>query len=230
MDLVIATTCADFKFHELALTYKTFFDNLSLPKSTPIYINIDQYGHGEASHFCAKIASMFSDSVSVNIKEPNFPLAVKWCYEQTSKHDYVLSTEDDWFLHDRIDITKLISMLEAYDQVALRAYPRYDRHPWCLGPNIAKGKTLGILANLLRPDKNPEQWIRQNYNSTSTCFYPPLPSRIIIEDIGRQQNYYVRNSRTEEQFVNYEVKDGTNWNNNISLLDQSELVRRSRSS
>jgi len=93
-----------------------------------LIINIDPVGENVSPQKVVKVAQQYFPNVIYNIaKEPSFPKAVKWIWSQATA-PYILHWEDDVDILRKIDINKMIRILQNHPKISsLRLYK--DRTP-----------------------------------------------------------------------------------------------------
>jgi len=88
-----------------------------------LIINIDPVGEKVKPKIILKIAKQYFENIVYNFaKQPSFAKAVKWCWN-SSNTSYVFHIEDDWTINRKIDVTKMINILDKYNDLSsLRLY------------------------------------------------------------------------------------------------------------
>jgi len=172
-------------------TFKSFTENLFKEKDRyRLFINIDCIGDEKDIPKMLEICNKYFDEVYYRTsREPSFPKAVLWLWEQACKtdSDFIFHLEDDWSLFRYTNIDHLINILNKYKDLAcLRLYkedipniktPRlfnkiYDYHDegffisrdssdqFGLNPVLIKKEYIKEALPLLKEDINPEKQMR----------------------------------------------------------------------
>lgn len=112
-------------------TINSFFKNLFndyLEKGHRLHlvINIDPIG-GEDSKYFIRCLGDYLDVSSISIpKQASFPKAFKYVWSNVyADADYVFHLEDDWELLRKVDLLKLINILEKENDLALLRLPAF---------------------------------------------------------------------------------------------------------
>lgn len=172
-------------------TYESFsknIKNIDLSKCV-LYINIDPIPNDEGlQKETIEVAKKYFGNVIYRVpKEPNFTLAVNYCW-CSAYTPYIFHIEDDWLLTTEIDMNE-VSILFQKDnvlEIILRAYPyKYDK--LALSPSIWKYELYKVFAGRLKVDINPEVQLRdcrfsKYFNQDSII---TLGTKPIVKDIGR---------------------------------------------
>lgn len=177
----------------LQATLKSFFKGLfseNIDKFRLI-INIDLIGDEryipeDVLNICKSYFK--NDKLIYNIsKNPSFPKAVKWVWEN-SDADYIFHLEDDWLLNKKIDINHMIDILDKYSNLACLRLPKHNISSnkkvmkmfdciyeynsdgfyiaeqrgtqFGLNPNLIKKEFIKKALPLMVDDKNPEKQFR----------------------------------------------------------------------
>lgn len=107
--------------------FKNLFDDyLKKGHRLHLVINIDPVG-GEDSKYFIKCFSDYLVIESVNMPiQASFPKAFKYVWSNVyADADYVFHLEDDWELLQKVDLLKLINILEKEDDLALLRLPAF---------------------------------------------------------------------------------------------------------
>lgn len=88
-----------------------------------LILNIDPIGEKIKPEKVAKVAKLYFDNVTYRVaKEPSFPKAVKWVWEN-SDAPYIFHIEDDWDITRKININHMIKIMVKHKQLSsLRLY------------------------------------------------------------------------------------------------------------
>ncbi len=157
-----------------------------------LIINVDPVGEDISPEQVIKVAKIYFKNIIYNIpKEPSFPKAVKWIWS-ASAAPYIFHWEDDVFILKKIDISKMINILESYsDLSSLRLYKHntpnsksfhtfgsvwhyneegfYIAERWQeqfgLNPILIKREFIKKAVPLIKEDCNPEKQFRATNKS-----------------------------------------------------------------
>ncbi len=181
--IIDITTTATIRPELLEKTYSTFWENIfsKCDYDFRLVINIDPIGDDV---YCQgdvlRVAESFFSKVVYNCPQtPNFSLAVKWVWSNSTS-DYVFHLEDMWKSHHIVDLNKMVHILDNYSKVAyvnLHKYvlsdgsyePRfYDYHNKedrrlflqiqdpLLSPGLFRGSFVRKIYKLMNDKDNPE--------------------------------------------------------------------------
>lgn len=91
-----------------------------------LIINIDPIGENIKAKEIIKHCQIYFENIVVNVpKEPSFPKAVKWVWNQCDA-DFVFHLEDDWLLDRSIKLSKMVKILNKYPNLACLRLCKYD--------------------------------------------------------------------------------------------------------
>ncbi len=152
-----------------------------------LIINIDPVGENIRSKIILKVVKKYFDNVVYNYaKQPSFTKAVKWVWK-TSDAPYIFHIEDDWSINRKIDVTKMIGILDRHENLSsLRLYKlstpkkkvistfackwRYNKEGFYvadgwqkqfgLNPILIKRQFIDEALPKMRDDVNPEKQFR----------------------------------------------------------------------
>ena len=170
-------------------TLDSFCENLFFNKDYKyrLIINIDPIGNeGAKPKKIVKLCKLYFDDVIFNIPDKaSFPKAVIWGWKQI-KSNYTFHLEDDWILNRKVELRRLIKMLEKNPKLAcMRLYkhnipnkknPRLFNSPYNykdgffvgsdrkkqfgLNPVLIRSSYIHEALPLMVEDKNPEKQFR----------------------------------------------------------------------
>ena len=109
----------------LKRTLHSFFRNCfaSAINKCRLIINIDPVGDDIMSHDMHQIvAGYFKYYIMGMPMTPSFPVAFKWTWDRATA-PWVFHLEDDWELHEAVDIKFLINLMERFPQYASMRLP-----------------------------------------------------------------------------------------------------------
>ena len=152
-----------------------------------LIINIDPIGEKIKSKIILKVVRKYFDNVIYNYaKIPSFAKAVKWVW-LNSDAPYIFHIEDDWSINRKINVTKMINILDKHkDLSSLRLYKyttpkrkmfstfgckwRYNKmgfyvadgwqKQFGLNPILIKREFIDEALPKMRDDVNPEKQFR----------------------------------------------------------------------
>ena len=102
----------------LNIMLRSFKENLSLSGEERLIINVDPVGLPIPQDDVIKVCYKYFKNVTYNTPtEGNATKALKWVWKQTTA-EYVLSLEDDWELINRINVGRMISIMERIPNLA----------------------------------------------------------------------------------------------------------------
>jgi hypothetical protein len=190
MDLDICTT-ATLRPELLDHTYTSFQKHLFHGwKGYRVILNVDPVGDDCDPMEVVAVAQKHFEIVRHRIaKEPNFPMAFKWCWLNVC-NEYMFYLEDDWELFADVDLLDMVRIMEANPDLALLRLPffhsraetcrQWNRHiPWNeeagffevpeekkgqLGysghPSLIRGSFVRQMTPWLRADWCPEKTLK----------------------------------------------------------------------
>jgi len=95
------------------------------PSALRLVVNIDPIGTDKDSFAVYEVCKQYFKTVVANFpKEPNFPKAFKWCWENTV-NEYVFHLEDDWELLLDLDVRDMIALMRDFPNLAYLRLPRW---------------------------------------------------------------------------------------------------------
>lgn len=176
----------------LERTLKTIVENIIDERNEfRLIINIDPVGEKVKPKMVLKtIKKYFRDKhIIYNYAEsPSFPKAVKWVWENSSA-PYIFHIEDDWSINRKIDVNKMINILDTHNDLSsLRLYKyttpkgkafntfgcrwRYNKagfyvadrwqKQFGLNPILIKRQFIDEALPRMRDDVNPEKQFRSS--------------------------------------------------------------------
>ncbi|MFW6129803.1 MAG: hypothetical protein ACOC56_01390 [Atribacterota bacterium] len=197
--------------------YRSFYDRLKgidFDKCT-LYINIDPVPEKENAEEVIRVAEKFFGNVFYNTpEEPNFSLALKWCWQNTTS-DYVFHLEDDWELVKEFRVAEVLKYFSKNNYrknviksgrcvkkkiigITPRAYGFTDNRLG-LTPTLFDGSFIRKVAKRLKKNKNPERCFRKMYAREYGQRHYPDKTRIKwVKDIGRdwlEAQDYIKNKK-----------------------------------
>jgi hypothetical protein len=195
------TTTATIRPELLEITYESFsknFDGIDLKKSR-LFINVDPAPEDSLNlrEAVVETAKKFFGEVVHNFpSSPNFPLALRWAWTNTST-EYVFNLEDDWILTEKVDINDIINILKKRSYsigVSLNAYVfGKDVNRIRLSPCLIRGGWAREAASYLQEKICPEQQLRKTIPidlRKPMLNYPdyqnPREGKVIVKDTGRE--------------------------------------------
>jgi len=104
-------------------TLKSFTENLfTTPDDHTLIVNIDPIGEGNDKEVINVCRKYFPNTFIHQAKEPSFPKAVKWTWEQVESK-FFFHLEDDWILQRPIFLSDLTGLLIKHENLAcMRLY------------------------------------------------------------------------------------------------------------
>lgn len=175
-------------------TYASFSKNLLgvKMKENRLFINIDPIPDPAQSEATLAVAKKYFREVIANIPEtPSFPKSLIWCWRRVES-EFFFHLEDDWVMTDKFHIDDLLTWLDTRSFANLRAYLfQRGEDKICLSPCLGRSSVANHIAEMMRPDVNPEQQLRpvttKNpygglHHGYRAAFVPKEP---IVMDIGR---------------------------------------------
>jgi len=170
-------------------TLKSFFKSMFYknPDRYRLIVNIDPLGNGKATaNDVLEVCKNHFKKVVYNIsKEPSFPKAVRWTWDQVES-PWVFHLEDDWIVHRKVDVDHMIEIMNKYKDLAcLRLYKepipnvltprifntkyRYNeegffvaddqKKQFGLNPVLIRGEFVKTGRTMMVDDKNPEKLV-----------------------------------------------------------------------
>ena len=152
-----------------------------------LVINIDPVGEKVKPKMVMRVAKKyFKDIVFNHARHPSFPKAVIWVW-RNSDAPYIFHIEDDWSINRKIDVNKMINILDNHDDLSslrLYKYPtpkgkvfstfgckwRYNKagfyvadrwqKQFGLNPILIKRQFIDEALPRMRDNKNPEKQFR----------------------------------------------------------------------
>ncbi len=152
-----------------------------------LIINIDPSGEKIKQKIILKVAKTYFKDILYNYpKQSSFSKAVKWVWGNSTA-PYIFHIEDDWSINRKVDVTKMIGILDKYDKVSsLRLYKyktpkgkvfstfgckwRYNedgfyiadgwQKQFGLNPILIKRQFIDEVLPKMRDDVNPEKQFR----------------------------------------------------------------------
>lgn len=199
------TTTACIRPEIINRCYKSFYDKLEgvdFNKCT-LYINVDPIPSDRDSQGVIDIAKSYFGNIVYNIADkPNFPLALKWCWSQTTS-DYVFHLEDDWQLFRTFNLESVLKYFTKNNRkmnnirsgrmvrkkiigVTPRAYDFRDR--LSLTPTLFDGDFVRMASSHLVANRNPENKIIHKFGEKFGQYHYPKQHADMrwVRDIGRQ--------------------------------------------
>lgn len=177
----------------MAKTIDSFFENMFAAYKEQghklnLILNIDPAGkqNCDINDFKPILRDRF-DRLKINIPHaPSFPKAFKWVWTNISDDsNYIFNLEDDWELMKKVDILKLIKILENEKRLVLLRFAAFYAGPetmknwnkffpyngryyecpeeligglgFCGHPSIIKSEFVKNIARHLDEDRNPEK-------------------------------------------------------------------------
>jgi len=126
-DMIDITMTATVRPDIIRRTLKSYCKNLLQERDRyRLIINIDPVGEDIKPEKVIKTCESFFKNIVFNIpKEPSFPKAVIWTWNQVES-DFAFHLEDDWLLEKYIDINDMIRILNKYKEIACLRLSKYN--------------------------------------------------------------------------------------------------------
>lgn len=161
------------------------------------------------------LCNFFFQKTLINTpKTPNFPLAIKWLWQNTNT-DYILHLEDDWTLIEKIsmiEIEKIFKNNNLLKIIRLRPAihtktPKIDCCQYGLSPCIIRKQFYSEMAKKINIKHDPEWQIRQSQSikiqqEEVMCY----PDNIVCVDIGEEwrRKHKIRKPSKKKKFITWE--------------------------
>ena len=223
------TMTATLRPRVLEQTLKSIVKNIVTKENEfRLIINIDPMGEKIQQKIILKVAKTYFSNILYNYpKQPSFAKAVKWCW-YNSDASYIFHIEDDWLINRKVDVNKMINILDKYkDLSSLRLYKyktpkekvfstfsckwRYNqegfyiaddwRKQFGLNPILIKRQFIDEVLPKMRDNVNPEKQFRA--------------SRKWMASIIKKWKYGLFTSPGEKS-LNTDI--GLNWRNENKLF------------
>ena len=201
------TTTATLRPELLDRTYNSFCNNLfgSKPSNCRLIINIDPVGGNYSKYDVLDVAHKYFDYVTYNVsKEPSFPKAWKWCWDQVNS-GFVFHLEEDWELLRPVQIEDMMSIL--------------DRNKHLATLRMLKMNVPGNLTFFRSKYLVKDGFLQAQDRSVSFGGNPQLIKGVFVE---QARKYLLVDRNPEKQF---RVTSPDLWENVVSKWDYGVYTR-----
>lgn len=122
---VDVTTTATIRPNIHRLTFRSFTRNLLRGHDARLILNVDPIGDkGKTiTDVLSVVKDYFQHTVVNHPVTANFPMALKWCWQQVET-EFFFNLEDDWRLVRSLDLDDMVRVMKKYPRLALLRLPK----------------------------------------------------------------------------------------------------------